>query len=173
MKKCTKCGTLKELNEFFKSKINKSGYIAECKKCAQIRRDKWRVENREKYLKSSKEYNKYRRNNPELHKKDLKKGRDFGKTLKGRYGRTKSSAKQRDIHFNITLDEFKTYWNNNCYYCGSKVIGTRLDRIDNKKGYNIKNCVQCCTMCNIMKNNQSLEGFKERIKNIYINIILE
>lgn len=47
-------------------------------------------------------------------------------------------------------------------------IGTRtrgaynLDRKDNSKGYSIKNCVVCCTVCNLTRGNRfTYEQFLE------------
>ena len=42
-----------------------------------------------------------------------------------------------------------------------------IDRIYSTKGYSVNNCVPCCTMCNKMKLNYSLEDFKTQISKIY------
>ena len=42
-----------------------------------------------------------------------------------------------------------------------------IDRIDSKEGYNINNCVPCCKICNMMKNNLSIDMFLSKIKQIH------
>ena len=56
-----------------------------------------------------------------------------------------------------------SFWNKDCYYCGNKVNGIGLDRIDNRVGYTIKNVVSCCRDCNTMKMILSQREFIEKI----------
>ena len=42
-----------------------------------------------------------------------------------------------------------------------------IDRVNNDLGYNINNCVPCCTECNIMKSVLTLEQFLSHIKRIH------
>ena len=47
-----------------------------------------------------------------------------------------------------------------CWYCGSMPIPRNgIDRQDNSKGYEIGNCVPCCTKCNLLKSDMSYEDF--------------
>lgn len=41
-----------------------------------------------------------------------------------------------------------------------------IDRIDSSKGYSDDNCVSCCSMCNLMKNNYSVYDFLNHINKI-------
>lgn len=80
-KKCTKCGQVKQLNDFGKDKNRKGGRYPQCKEC----RAKYYEENREHIRKQEKErYDKnceavkaavrrYRKNNPEVIRKKIKK----------------------------------------------------------------------------------------------------
>jgi len=52
MKKCTKCGIEKELDEFHKQKSAKDGHRFDCKSCAAKSKAKWYAENKEKITKS-------------------------------------------------------------------------------------------------------------------------
>ena len=83
------------------------------------------------------------------------------------------------------MEEFKDLINKPCAYCGSNptsdtyingnkfnktnalVYVNGIDRIDSTKGYSVNNCVPCCTMCNKMKLDYSLEDFKTQISKIY------
>lgn len=92
--------------------------------------------------------------------------REFNKTPKGKYLSYKAGARDRGFIFTITLDEFLKFWNNNCFYCGDKIDGIGLDRVDNNLGYDINNIVPCCTMCNTMKMAETNDTFINQCKKI-------
>lgn len=97
-----------------------------------------------------------------------------------------SGAKKRGLDFNLTIDEFKHFIYSNCYYCGSKpkesiliassksspnrrprkITYNGIDRVDNAVGYNIGNCVSCCSICNTAKSNLPLADFTNWIKKL-------
>ena len=96
----------------------------------------------------------------------------------------KSSARKRDISFDLTFHEFLTIIKQECFYCGiapsrslrayntstkESIVVSRsgIDRLDNDQGYVIENCVPCCMRCNTMKMNMPLEEFFERVSRIY------
>lgn len=92
----------------------------------------------------------------------------------------KRHAKERNLSFDLSKDEFKILTQQNCYYCGDPPsqshAGTRqngvyiyngIDRIDNTKGYILDNCVSCCGNCNKLKLNRSNMDFLLSIKKIY------
>lgn len=54
LKKCSKCGELKELSEFYKD--GKGGYRSECKVCKDEHSKQYREKNRDKELKKTREY---------------------------------------------------------------------------------------------------------------------
>ena len=56
MKKCSKCGIIKELNQFHKDKNSKDGYKVWCKECRQKETKKYREKNKDKLSKSKKEW---------------------------------------------------------------------------------------------------------------------
>jgi hypothetical protein len=78
-----------------------------------------------------------------------------------RYNVYRLCAKQRNIKFNLSPDEFKTFWNNRCYYCHDKIDGIGIDRVNNNIGYETDNCVPCCETCNRMKLTMTKEKFIE------------
>ena len=92
-----------------------------------------------------------------------------------KYRDYKRGSKQRGIEFNLTMEQFKQFWQKPCYYCGDKIINIALDRIDNSKGYEINNIVSCCVICNYMKRNFPLEIFLEHCKKVvnYNNQLLK
>ncbi len=80
--------------------------------------------------------------------------------------RYKYKAKNRNIKFELTDDEFYNLINQNCHYCGEKNITkpyNGVDRVNSYEDYTKENSVSCCSACNYFKN-----GFK---KDIFIDII--
>lgn len=79
------------------------------------------------------------------------------------FERYKLDAKNREISFSLTKEEFIKITNLDCYYCGivpqqkcTHKWGTfyyynGIDRVDNSKGYDIDNCTPCCKGCNTKK----------------------
>lgn len=101
------------------------------------------------------------------------------------FKRIKRNALQRGISFNLTFDEFVALSKQNCYYSGHSpapynpyimagrfkaqmtketidracVLVNGIDRIDSNKGYDISNCVPCCSQCNYSKLDYTEEEF--------------
>lgn len=78
----------------------------------------------------------------------------------------KGNAIHRKLEFNITLEDVIKLVNSNCFYCND-VNSKGIDRVDNNIGYNTDNIVPCCTTCNMMKKNLSLDVFLQTITKIY------
>lgn len=93
-------------------------------------------------------------------------------------------AKNRNIEFNLSEEEFKKLTQQNCYYCGvepqqvknkngahifkiSKFIYNGIDRLDNLLGYTLDNCAPCCRTCNIAKATKTVEEYLLWIKRVY------
>jgi len=101
----------------------------------------------------------------------------------------KIHARKRNLEWNLTVQEFKDITESTCHYCGdapSKISYgssglTRdhgaytyngIDRKNNSEGYNLENCVPCCTSCNIMKMDISYVDFIRKCKKISTNLSL-
>jgi hypothetical protein len=91
------------------------------------------------------DHKKYYKNNKEriLHERST--------STKGRYRNYLYNAKTRGYSFELTYDEFITYWNVSCHYCGASIETIGLDRLNNDLGYIKGNVVACCTSCNKAK----------------------
>ena len=83
-----------------------------------------------------------------------------------RYSHYKSGAKKRNINFNLTEQEFYSFWKKSCIYCGDEIQTIGLDRINSGEGYDIDNVVPCCSTCNWMKIDKSAEDWITHIKKI-------
>lgn len=97
------------------------------------------------------------------------------------YDTYKRHAISRNIEFEITKEDFIKLTKLNCEYCNIKPIQqyrskskisqepllyNGIDRVVNKKGYSILNCVPCCKRCNIAKGNMTQEEFRNWIINV-------
>lgn len=92
-------------------------------------------------------------------------------------------AKQRNIVFELSDDEFRTITKQNCFYCQRpperqfkiKDLNTQpyiyngIDRVDNSIGYIFENCVPCCWDCNNMKGSMDYSKFLNQIEIIFKN----
>lgn len=97
--------------------------------------------------------------------KHNKKNKDVNNPLI-RYSHYKCGAKKRNIDFNLTEQEFYSFWQKSCTYCGDKIDTIGLDRINSEKGYDMSNLVPCCATCNWMKIDKSTEDWITHIKKI-------
>lgn len=116
-------------------------------------------------------------------------------TWKILYKRYKSSAKHRNIAFDITLETFTDICSKNCFYCGSSpieknkwdepnvkrnghkhtednykkftVLANGIDRIDSMLGYFDINIRPCCKDCNRAKMDLDEDKFFNLVKRVY------
>ena len=144
--KCPKCQKWLPLNCFHKDLSKYGGHITYCKEC----RKKIIQTPHYKYLEM-------------IRKTEWKKSKDR------RYKSYRGVAKRRKYEFKLTKEEFLSFWQKLCYYCGNKIKTIGLDRIDNSKGYIVGNVVSCCQRCNRMKGTSSQKEFIEYCKKIAKN----
>jgi hypothetical protein len=77
--------------------------------------------------------------------------------------------------FLISCEEFVKIVSSSCCYCGktpAKANGMGVDRRNSAEGYISGNCVSCCSVCNYMKLDMSLEDFLEHVQLIHEHIDL-
>lgn len=108
----------------------------------------------------------------------------------------KRNARNRNIDWQLTKDEFKSIIFKNCHYCGIEpsvkynvfgsarrkkvtseqakqrqdsglILMNGVDRVDSEKGYSLDNCVPCCKDCNVGKFVKTKEEFLEWIKRVW------
>ena len=154
---------VKQYNASHKDK--RKGY---CKKYSDTHREHIR-NYQKKHLKSHRECSKkYYDSNRELCNERTKKC--FDSNPLNRYRVYKTSAKYRNIVFNLSREEFSNIITQPCFYCGETSIPYGgIDRMNNEKniGYAINNCVPCCKMCNKIKNKFSKDDFLGQIRKIH------
>lgn len=83
------------------------------------------------------------------------------------YSYYKYNAKRRNLSFTISKKEFRCVMSQPCWYCGATdKIG--LDRVNNKKGYIPYNVISCCSNCNFLRGNLTIDEFLERVRAIKV-----
>lgn len=101
----------------------------------------------------------------------------------------KNGAKSRGLVVEIDLEDFITFSQMPCNWCGRAPYDKRylysrrrysggesedefaymngIDRMDSNVGYTLTNSVPCCTMCNRMKSNFNVGEFLRKVTEIY------
>lgn len=90
---------------------------------------------------------------------------------------------QTTKEFKLSFEEFNSLVKQDCYYCGSSpvfperfktefknrdiVYFNGIDRINSNIGYQLDNCVPCCTKCNSMKSDLEVKDFLKHVNKIY------
>jgi hypothetical protein len=92
------------------------------------------------------------------------------KALYRRFKEYDLGAKSRGLTFDLTLEQFETFWNKPCSYCGSAILTIGLDRIDNKVGYILDNLVSCCWPCNRLKGGFNRDEFIEQCSKVAVHL---
>jgi len=100
--------------------------------------------------------------------KDRAKERRYNFTLPRKRNSYKETAVRRGISFELTKDDFSTFWKAPCTYCGAEIETIGLDRLDNELGYICGNVVACCMTCNSMKGRLSFKEFVAQCSRIVI-----
>ena len=123
---------------------------------------KWREDNRD-YEKSPKrrEYKRQYHASGHRQKYDKEYTYKYYHSPRGRFKGYKAQAKIRNYDFDLTFEQFNSFWQKPCTYCGSHIEEIGLDRVDNHQGYHMKNVVACCFTCNQRKKAMSYVAWNE------------
>jgi len=100
-------------------------------------------------------------------------------SLNDYYKNYMEGARIRKKNFDLTKEQFRELVIQNCFYsgteprkiyydktCNGAFFGNGLDRPDNSLGYSLDNTVPCCTICNSLKFNLSVEDWEAKLKRI-------
>ena len=98
------------------------------------------------------------------------------------YSSYKRQATYRGHSFQLNKFDFGLLTRQHCHYCGTKpsnikksrsnslagpYIYNGIDRVNNRRGYSLHNCVPCCALCNRMKRNLTTRQFLNHIESIF------
>jgi hypothetical protein len=87
-------------------------------------------------------------------------------------------AKRRKLEWSLSQEEFEKLIFSPCHYTGRKpntvikvtaasFLYNGIDRVDNQKGYSLRNCVPCCSEVNAAKSDLTTEEFLTLVKEVY------
>ena len=181
MKVCSKCKQEKPFEGFSKERARKDGLRSQCKDCVKQYREQNKEsirernkQHREQNKESISEYQKqyYEQNKEsikqyyEQNKERIKeRNKQYRRTPSGRFCDYKGNAKRRGIEFHLTEEQFESFWQKPCEYCGAEIETIGLDRLDSDGHYTIDNVVSCCWSCNKSKGRKTLEEWKKDLDN--------
>lgn len=87
--------------------------------------------------------------------KNKEKFKEYSKRISSRFLKLKYSAERREIHLDLTFEQYCTLVESGkCHYCSADIFqgyGYGVDRKINSLGYTFDNCVPCCQHCNKIK----------------------
>lgn len=149
-KVCSKCKIPKNIKEFNKNRSKNDGLNSYCKLCHR------------QFVKN------YDKTNEKRKKYKAKKQRDYSKNPEYKFKKTIKDSIRRKRKFNLTFEEYMTFWQKPCSYCNNQIDTIGLDRVDNNKGYQLDNIVSCCSNCNYGKNNKTKEEYFNHCKQVVI-----
>ncbi len=89
----------------------------------------------------------------------IKKLRQYNQEPKTIFRRYAAGARRRGLDFGLSYEQFMSFWQKPCHYCGMPIKTIGLDRMDNEKGYVEGNVVSCCITHNRMKMGMTPMGF--------------
>lgn len=88
------------------------------------------------------------------------------------YNDYKYRAGKKNLVFELDEATFEDIANGTCFYCHrakTHLHRNGIDRMDNAKGYTKENCVTCCSDCNSMKCDITVEQFLHTCKLVSMN----
>ena len=156
-KRCSKCGQIKPISEFYKKKSSKDGLYSCCKQCHKSMKAQYYQSNKDAILKKIAEY--YQAHKEAIQKyqaeyRDPQKNpRRWAKSIVSAY-RQMDRQRGFDDSQTITAEWFlDNIAYKPCAHCGVQRIGlVGCNRLDNTKGHTIDNVEPCCLSCNCKEN---------------------
>ena len=98
----------------------------------------------------------------------------------------KRRAKENEVAFMLTDEQFYDICSRNCFYCNTapspkshgyitqkdvgEYLANGIDRVDPSLGYILENSIPCCKICNFMKTNKNQKDFINKIFEIADNL---
>ena len=171
-KRCSKCGRILPLSDFYRDKQTKDGLSCWCKACIKAKQADYYQENKDAIAQKHADYyqaNKeaiadyqaqYRQANKEAIAQKKAEYYDPHKNPLGWAKRMVNDYRQmdRDRGFDTSQTITADWFLDNiayrpCVYCGVQAIGLiGCNRLDNTKGHTIDNVESCCFKCNCKEN---------------------
>jgi len=150
-------------------------YALNNKEKVLVHKEKW-IRNNKEYMKTyHKKYHEENREEINAYHRKRSKERRSEKPFHSRLTSLRSSAKKRNLQFNLKVSDLEDLWekqNGLCFYskkkmdllAGDKKNTFSVDRIDSTKGYIVNNVVLCRWIVNLMKNDMNVDEFINEVK---------
>jgi len=142
---CSKCGEVKNLNKFVKSKGHKFGVHSICKECKEKYLNEWRKNNYHRFWSA----------------RTLIQHKGKGFSVKITKNELENIAEKTKY---CLICDCKLDWK---FGTGLNANSPTLDRINNQKTLTLNNVQIICSKCNRIKSNMSMNEFIEYCKMIY------
>ena len=108
-------------------------------------------------------------------------GRAAGTEVFGHY---RASARKRGLAFELDREDFDRLTAQPCHYCGAPpanrhtrrhfhgaFVYSGIDRKDSALGYVEDNCLPCCAVCNVMKQDLPYDAFVAHVHRIALRLV--
>ncbi len=153
-KKCSKCGDIKDVSDFYKTQRS-----SKCKECVLL---------------ITREYKRKKRLDPEHRKIEGLKQKE--RRVRLWQNTLLHDSKHRKIEHTLTVNDINEIFNEQnglCYWFKIPLIPSSntkhpqqpsLDRLDRDKGYTKDNVVLCCYSANIGRNDNDVETWEKFLK---------
>ncbi len=161
MKQCSVCCKTKPVSEYMGA-LADNQMTKTCRAC----RDEFQRQNEKRDMEHRREWQRNDSKKPERQavKREWVEANPDKVALKHLNKRNRNYPETSDL----TKEQFDNITKQPCCYCG--VIQPRgfngVDRVDSTRGYQIDNCVSCCTVCNLMKGAVDNITFIQRAEHI-------
>jgi hypothetical protein len=142
---------------------NKEVVLQKSKKYQEEHKEEMKTYRREHRLENIEEYKARDKKYSEENKDRI---RAYRQSLKGKWVAYRTTAKRRNRPFELTLEQFASFWQQPCHYCGCDVPTICLDRVDSSKGYIFENVVSSCLNHNRMKLDHTTEEFIQLCRDV-------
>lgn len=148
-KGCTRCGIVKPLPEFVRSKVTRSGYLGHCRQCERARVRQWRAENRGR---DSERRRAYRVAHIERERERVQEwhAENPGRVWAHGYRQRAAQYGHEPAVVPFTREELIDVYGDACYHCGDE--WTELDHwpvaVAEGGEHRLENVVPSCAPCN-------------------------
>jgi hypothetical protein len=159
-KRCAHCGEAKDIGCFQKNRRMSDGFSHYCRECKKAASKLDRERHWEARKAGQRAYHEANREREISRTKQWELANPDHNT----WGDRKQKARVRGIPWNLSLEWFReNIWGKPCRYCGDEQKGG-IDRIDNRLGYEPSNCVPCCSWCNSIKMEHTVDEMRAHLR---------
>lgn len=171
-KRCSRCGQVKPIGDFYRDKTSKDGLANWCKEChKEVRKEyyakhrgeilkkqaEWRANNKEKKAAYNADYYQANKDKIAEYHDPILNPLNWAKNMVNGY-RKMDRDRGFDDSKTITAEWFlKNIAYRPCAHCGLRKVGAiGANRLNNNIGHEASNLEPCCSSCNKRENNRDM-----------------